>query len=103
MLVAHLFLAIGAVAARALPAVAGLIPLTLNEFRHLFAALVIAPTQPVRHVGLESPVRVTRTGQRRMSMFSRFRMSRETSKEWLRYLSERRVEPNGKTPMCGLT
>jgi SRSO17 transposase len=54
VLVAHLFLAIGTVAARALPVPAGLVPLTLNEFRHLFAALVIAPARPVRHVGLLS-------------------------------------------------
>lgn len=54
VLVAHVFLAIATAGARTLPAVAGLIPLTLNEFRHLFAALVIAPTQPVRHVGLFS-------------------------------------------------
>jgi SRSO17 transposase len=54
VLVAHVFLAIATAAAQAVPAAAGLIPLTLNEFRHLFAALVIAPAQPVRHVGLFS-------------------------------------------------
>jgi hypothetical protein len=54
VLVAHLFLAIATAGARALPAAVGLVPLTLNEFRHLFAALVIAPAQPVRHVGLFS-------------------------------------------------
>lgn len=54
VLVAHVFLAIVTAAARDLPVPAGLIPLTLNEFRHLFAALVIAPAQPVRHVGLFS-------------------------------------------------
>lgn len=54
VLVAHVFLAIVTAAAQVLPVPAGLIPLTLNEFRHLFAALVIAPAQPVRHVGLFS-------------------------------------------------
>jgi SRSO17 transposase len=54
VLVAHVFLAIATAAAQALPVPVGLIPLTLNEFRHLFAALVIAPAQPVRHVGLFS-------------------------------------------------
>lgn len=54
VLVAHVFLAIVTAAAQTLPVPAGLIPLTLNEFRHLFAALVIAPAQPVRHVGLFS-------------------------------------------------
>jgi SRSO17 transposase len=54
VLVAHVFLAIVTAAAQALPVPDGLIPLTLNEFRHLFAALVIVPAQPVRHVGLFS-------------------------------------------------
>jgi SRSO17 transposase len=54
VLVAHVFLAIATAAARARPTPAGLIPLTLNELRHLYAALVIAPAQPVRHVGLFS-------------------------------------------------
>ena len=52
VLVAHLFLAIATATARTVPAPAGLIPLTLNEFRHLFAALVITPALPVRQVGL---------------------------------------------------
>ena len=50
----HLFLAIATATARTVPAPAGLIPLTLNEFRHLFAALVITPALPVRQVGLFS-------------------------------------------------
>jgi hypothetical protein len=54
VLVAHLFLAIATATARTVPAPAGLIPLTLNEFRHLFAALVITPALPLRQVGLFS-------------------------------------------------
>jgi SRSO17 transposase len=42
VLVAHLFLAITTAAERASPAPEGLIPLTLNEIRHLFVRLVIA-------------------------------------------------------------
>ncbi|WP_123747766.1 IS701 family transposase [Saccharothrix texasensis] len=41
VLLAHLFLAITTAAERAVPAPAGLIPLTLNEIRHLFIRLVI--------------------------------------------------------------
>jgi len=51
VLVAHLFLAIATATRRTVPAPAGLIPLTLNEFRHLFAALVITLALPVRQVG----------------------------------------------------
>ena len=54
VLVAHLFLAITTAAARALPVPAGLIPLTLNEFRHLYATLVITPAQPARDARLFS-------------------------------------------------
>lgn len=43
VLVAHLFLAVTTVAERASPAPAGLIPLTLNEIRHLFVRLVVVP------------------------------------------------------------
>lgn len=49
-LVAHLFLAIAAARARTQPAPERLIPLTLNEFRHLFAALIITPARSARHV-----------------------------------------------------
>jgi SRSO17 transposase len=49
-LLAHLFLAITTAQARARPAPEGLIPLTLNETRHLFAALVINPTHAIGHV-----------------------------------------------------
>jgi hypothetical protein len=38
------------VQARARPAPDGLIPLTLNEVRHLFAALVIDPVRATGHV-----------------------------------------------------
>jgi len=41
VLPAHLFLAITNVAERARPTPAGLIPLTLNEIRHLFFRLVL--------------------------------------------------------------
>ncbi len=43
VLVAHLFLAVTTVAERASPTPAGLIPLTLNEIRHLFVRLVNVP------------------------------------------------------------
>ena len=43
VLLAHLFLAVTTTAERASPAPAGLIPLTLNEIRHLFVRLVIVP------------------------------------------------------------
>lgn len=49
VLLAHL-LAITAVDARAHPTPDGLIPLTLNEIRYLFAALVINPTQALGRV-----------------------------------------------------
>jgi len=41
VLLAHLFLAVTTTAERAGPAAAGLIPLTLNEIRHLFVRLVV--------------------------------------------------------------
>jgi SRSO17 transposase len=50
VLLAHLFLAITTVTARASPAPAGLISLTLNEIRHLYNALVVTPAADVRHV-----------------------------------------------------
>ncbi|GAA3691498.1 hypothetical protein GCM10022267_91690 [Lentzea roselyniae] len=50
VLLAHLFLAITTVAARASPAPAGLIPLTLNEIRHLYNALVLTPAVNIGHV-----------------------------------------------------
>lgn len=50
VLLAHLFLAITTVTARASPSPAGLIPLTLNEIRHLYNALVITRTMDIRHV-----------------------------------------------------
>lgn len=43
VLLAHLFLTITTVAERAKPTLTGLIPLTLNEIRHLFTRLVIEP------------------------------------------------------------
>jgi SRSO17 transposase len=50
VLLAHLFLAITTAAARAAPIPAELIPVTLNEVRHLFAALLIAPVRSVDHL-----------------------------------------------------
>lgn len=50
VLLAHLFLAITAVTARASPAPAELVPLTLNEIRHLYNALVLSPATSFRHV-----------------------------------------------------
>jgi SRSO17 transposase len=50
VLLAHLFLAITVVEARGRPTPDGLVPLTLNEVRYLFAALVINPTQAVGRV-----------------------------------------------------
>lgn len=49
VLLAHLFLAITTVAERATPPPAGLIPLTLNEIRHLFIRLVIPPGNQPAH------------------------------------------------------
>jgi SRSO17 transposase len=50
VLLAQLFLAITTVTARARPAPAGLIPLTLNEIRHLYNALVLTPLANTRHI-----------------------------------------------------
>jgi SRSO17 transposase len=50
VLLAHAFLAIVTVTARARPAPNGLIPLTLNEIRHLYNALVLTPAADIRHV-----------------------------------------------------
>lgn len=50
VLLAHVFLAIVTVTARARPAADGLIPLTLNEIRHLYNALVLTPATDIRHV-----------------------------------------------------
>jgi hypothetical protein len=50
VLLAHLFLAITTVTARASPAPTGLIPLTLNEIRHLYNALVVTPAADIRRV-----------------------------------------------------
>ncbi|RZS29556.1 DDE family transposase [Herbihabitans rhizosphaerae] len=47
VLLAHLFLAITTVAERAQPAPTGLIPLSLNEIRHLFTRLVAQPVQDI--------------------------------------------------------
>lgn len=50
VLLAHLFLAIAAATARATPAPDGLIPLTLNEIRHLLAELVLTPLRSAQHI-----------------------------------------------------
>lgn len=50
VLLAHVFLAIVTVTARARPAPTGLIPLTLNEIRHLYNALVVTPAADILHV-----------------------------------------------------
>jgi hypothetical protein len=50
VLLAHAFLVTVTVTARASPVPAGLIPLTLNEIRHLYNALVITPAANVRHI-----------------------------------------------------
>lgn len=47
VLLAHLFLAVTTVAERAEPAPDGLIPLSLNEIRHLFTRLVGQPVQDI--------------------------------------------------------
>jgi len=54
VLLAHAFLAIVTVTARSRPAPAGLIPLTLNEIRHLYNALVVTPVANLAHAD-ESP------------------------------------------------
>jgi SRSO17 transposase len=50
VLLAHAFLAIVTVTARARPSPTGLIPLTLNEIRHLYNALVVTPAVNIRHI-----------------------------------------------------
>jgi len=50
VLLAHAFLAITTVTARARPAPTGLIPLTLNEIRHLYNKLVITPAPDIPHI-----------------------------------------------------
>lgn len=50
VLLAHAFLAITTVTARSSPTPAGLIPLTLNEIRHLYNKLVVGPTTDIQHV-----------------------------------------------------
>lgn len=47
VMLAHLFLAITTVAERARPTPVGLIPLTLNEIRHLFVRLVVQRTDDI--------------------------------------------------------
>jgi SRSO17 transposase len=50
VLLAHAFLAITTVTARARPVPAGLIPLTLNEIRHLYNNLVVTPAADIPHI-----------------------------------------------------
>jgi SRSO17 transposase len=50
VLLAHAFLAIVTVTARSKPCPAGLIPLTLNEIRHLYNAFVVTPAANILHV-----------------------------------------------------
>lgn len=50
VLLAHAFLAIVTVTARARPTPTGLIPLTLNEIRHLYNALVVTPAADIQHI-----------------------------------------------------
>lgn len=50
VLLAHAFLAIVTAAARTRPAQTGLIPLTLNEIRHLYNALVVTPAANIQHI-----------------------------------------------------
>jgi len=50
VLLAHAFLAIVTVTARASPTPAGLIPLTLNEIRHLYNALVVTLAADILHI-----------------------------------------------------
>jgi hypothetical protein len=50
VLLAHVFLVTVTVTARAKPAPAGLIPLTLNEIRHLYTTLVVTPAANIQHV-----------------------------------------------------
>lgn len=49
MLLAHVFLATVTVTARSRPSPTGLVPLTLNEIRHLYYTLVIAPATDILH------------------------------------------------------
>ncbi|WP_410628514.1 transposase [Amycolatopsis sp. cmx-8-4] len=50
VLLVHAFLAIVTVTARATPVPTGLVPLTLNEIRHLYNALVVTPVADIQHV-----------------------------------------------------
>jgi SRSO17 transposase len=50
VLLAHAFLAIVTVTARARPTPTGLIPLTLNEIRYLYNALVVSPAADIQHI-----------------------------------------------------
>jgi SRSO17 transposase len=50
VLLAHAFLAAVTVSSRARPTPAGLIPLTLNEIRYLYNALVLTPAANIAHV-----------------------------------------------------
>ncbi|MEV0049869.1 hypothetical protein AB0H34_05150 [Saccharopolyspora shandongensis] len=50
VLLAHVFLAIVTVTARSRPNSTGLIPLTLNEIRHLYTNIVITPAADILHV-----------------------------------------------------
>ena len=50
VLLAHLFLTLATIDARSRPTPVGLVPLTLNEIRHLFGALLITPARSVGHV-----------------------------------------------------
>lgn len=50
VMLAHLFLAIATVHARARHTRDGLVPLALNEIRHLFVTLVVQPARSVGHV-----------------------------------------------------
>ncbi|MGQ0840009.1 IS701 family transposase [Actinokineospora sp.] len=50
VLLAHAFLAITTVAARATPTPEGLIPLTLNEIRHLYNTLAATPAADTGHI-----------------------------------------------------
>jgi SRSO17 transposase len=50
VLLAHAFLAITTVTARARPTPTGLIPLTLNEIRHLYNNLVVTPATDIPHI-----------------------------------------------------
>jgi SRSO17 transposase len=71
VMVAHLFLAITAAAARSRPSPDGLVPLSVNEIRHLFTRLVVHPVNSVADCLTWSRWRRRRQYQARQAHYQR--------------------------------